>query len=67
MIILPTIFAFMIILPRKRGRPMMYVGPEAIEIKRQRAREAARRYRQKIISPVSKNNESSKSSSQESD
>ena len=32
------------ILPRKRGRPMMYVGPEALEMKRQRAREAAARY-----------------------
>ena len=33
------------ILPRKRGRPMMYVGPEALEMKRRRAREAAARYR----------------------
>ncbi len=33
------------VLPRKRGRPQMYVGPEALEMRRQRAREAARRYR----------------------
>ena len=26
------------ILPRKRGRPQMYVGPEAFEMQRQRAR-----------------------------
>ncbi len=35
------------VLPRKRGRPLMYVGPEALEIKRQRARKAAARYRMK--------------------
>ena len=33
------------LLPRKKGRPQMYVGPEALEMKRQRAREAAARYR----------------------
>ena len=33
------------LLPRRRGRPQMYVGPEALEMKRQRAREAAARYR----------------------
>ena len=33
------------ILPRPKGRPRMYVGPEALEMKRQRAREAAARYR----------------------
>jgi hypothetical protein len=38
------------ILPRKRGRPTMYEGTEAIEMKRQRAREASSRYRAKIIS-----------------
>jgi len=38
------------ILPRKRGRPTMYEGKEAIEMKRQRAREASSRYRAKIIS-----------------
>ena len=57
------------ILPRKRGRPMMYVGPEALEMKRQRAREAAARYRLRKISQLCKNDESttSTSSSQESD
>ena len=57
------------ILPRKRGRPLMYVGPEALEMKRQRAREAAARYRLRKISQLSKNDESttSTSSSQESD
>ena len=57
------------ILPRKRGRPMMYVGPEALEMKRQRAREAAARYRLRKISQLSKNDESTTStgSSQESD
>ena len=38
------------ILPRKRGRPTMYEGTEATEMKRQRAREASSRYRAKIIS-----------------
>ena len=38
------------ILPRKRGRPTMYEGAEATEMKRQRAREASSRYRAKIIS-----------------
>ena len=38
------------ILPRKRGRPALYEGTEAIEMKRQRAREASSRYRAKIIS-----------------
>ena len=33
------------ILPMKRGRPRMYEGSEAIEMKRQRAREAMVRYR----------------------
>ena len=33
------------ILPRKRGRPQMYNGPEALEMKRQRGREASARYR----------------------
>ena len=58
------------ILPRKRGRPMMYVGPEALEMKRQRAREAAARYRLKQqISLVQEKDESttSTSSSEESD
>ncbi len=57
------------ILPRKRGRPRMYVGPEALEMKRQRAREAAARYRLKQNSPLSKKYESttSKSASEISD
>ena len=57
------------ILPRKRGRPIMYVGPEALEMKRQRTREAAARYRLRKIYQLSKNDESttSTSSSQESD
>ena len=40
------------ILPRKRGRPMMYEpgSIEAVEMKRQRAREAMARYRLKKIS-----------------
>ncbi len=57
------------ILPRKRGRPRMYVGPEALEMKRQRAREAAARYRLRQNSQLQKKDESatSKSSSEESD
>ncbi len=57
------------ILPRKRGRPRMYVGPEALEMKRQRAREAAARYRLRKISQLQEKDESttSTSSSQESD
>ena len=35
------------ILPRKRGRPTMYEGTEAIEMRRQRARESTARYRAK--------------------
>jgi hypothetical protein len=46
------------ILPRKRGRPQMYVGPEALEMKRQRAREAAARYRMKQNSQRIKKDES---------
>ena len=55
------------ILPRKRGRPLMYVGPEALEMKRERAREAAARYRLKIISQLQEKDESSTSSSEKSD
>ena len=33
------------ILPRPLGRPRLYEGEEALEMKRQRAREAAARYR----------------------
>ena len=38
------------ILPRKRGRPAMYDGTEAQEMRRQRNRAASARYRAKIIS-----------------
>jgi hypothetical protein len=38
------------ILPRKRGRPTMYEGEEATEMKRQRAREASARYRARLLS-----------------
>ena len=56
------------ILPRKRGRPQMYLGPEAFEMQRQRAREAAARYRLRKISQLQEKDEStSKSSSEESD
>ena len=41
------------ILPRKLGRPRLYEGQEAIEMKRQRAREAAARYRaRQLLSQV---------------
>ena len=57
------------VLPRKRGRPPMYVGPEALEMKRQRSREAARRYRLKKISQLEEKDESTtcESSSEKSD
>ena len=56
------------ILPRKHGGPQMYVGPEALEMKRQRAREAAARYRLKQNSQLEEKDEStSESSSQKSD
>ena len=38
------------ILPRKKGRPRMYEGDEALEMRRQRARESTARYRAKRIS-----------------
>jgi hypothetical protein len=38
------------ILPRKRGRPAMYEGAEATEMRRQRAREASTRYRARLLS-----------------
>ena len=42
--------------PRKLGRPRLYFGEEAIERKRERAREAAARYRaQKLISQPTEN------------
>ncbi len=52
------------ILPRKLGRPRLYEGQEAIEMKRQRAREAAARYRaRQLLSQVEENDESEKSDS----
>jgi hypothetical protein len=38
------------ILARKRGRPTLYEGTEAIEMRRQKAREASVRYRARLIS-----------------
>ena len=53
------------ILPRKRGRPRMYEGSEAIEMKRQRAREAMARYRLKKISQLKENSNHDSASSPE--
>ena len=56
------------LLPRKLGRPRLYEGEEAIEIRRHRSREAATRYRLRKISQLQKKDEStSTSSSQEAD
>ena len=56
------------ILPRKRGRPTMYDHKEALEVKRQRAKEYATRSRAaKKISQLIKNVNASESSSEESD
>ena len=57
------------ILPRKRGRPAMYDGIEAQEMKRQRAREASARYRARLLSlPTEKDEyESSETASETSD
>jgi len=38
------------ILPRKKGRPRLYEGEEALDIRRQKAREASVRYRARLIS-----------------
>ena len=47
------------ILPLKLGRPLLYEGQEAIDMKRQRAREAAARYRtRQLFSQVEENDES---------
>jgi hypothetical protein len=55
------------ILPRKRGRPQMYFGQEALEMKRQRAREAAARWRLKQqISRLEEKDESNNSTTSES-
>ena len=56
------------ILPRKRGRPRMYDHGEALEMKRERAREYAVRSRAaKKISLLLQNVNASESSSEESD
>jgi len=57
------------ILPRKMGRPRLYEGEEAIDMKRQRAREATARYRLKTNSQMKEEDESTtnSSSSEESD
>jgi hypothetical protein len=47
------------ILPRKLGRPRLYDGEEALEMKRQRAREASARYRtRQLLSQVEETDES---------
>ena len=46
------------ILPRRLGRPKLYDGPEAIERRRERQREATARYRSKIFSQVQEKDES---------
>ena len=51
------------ILPRPLGRPRLYDGEEALEMKRQRAREAAARYRLRLFSQVQEKDESEKSDS----
>jgi len=53
------------ILPRKRGRPRMYEGSEAIEMKRRRAREAMARYRLRIISQLTEKDHYDSTSSPE--
>ena len=46
------------IVPRKMGRPRLYDGEEAIDMRRQRAREASARHKaRKQISQVYENNE----------
>ena len=50
------------IAPRKMGRPRLYEGQEALEMRRQRARLASARYKErKILSRVYQNNESTTS------
>ena len=53
------------ILPIKRGRPQMYEGTEATEMKRQRAREASVRYRAKLISQLLEKDEYESSTASE--
>ena len=51
------------IVPRKMGRPRLYDGQEAIDMRRQRAREASARYRLKINSQIEEKDESTTNSS----
>ena len=47
------------VLPRKMGRPRLYDGEEALEMRRQRARLASARYKSRqLLSRVYQNNES---------
>ncbi len=46
------------ILPRKLGRPRMYDGQEALDVKREQGRQAAARYHLKKISQVEEKHES---------
>ena len=61
------------ILPRPKGRPLMYEGAEALERRRERARRNSARYRAKfcstdesLFSPVLKNDESVEAASEDS-
>ena len=47
--------------PRSKGRPRLYEGAEALEMRRERARRASARYRLKHISHSSENDEQSTS------
>ena len=44
------------IVPRKLGRPRLYEGEEALEVRRQRGREATARYRLRRISQLQEKN-----------
>ena len=44
------------IIPRKLGRPRLYDGEEALEVKRQRGKEATARYRLRKISQLQEKN-----------
>ena len=49
------------ILPRPKGRPRLYEGAEALEMRRERARRASARYRLKKISQSTEKDEQSTS------
>ena len=51
------------ILPRKMGRPRLYEGQEAIDMRRQMSRQATARYRLKINSQIEEKDESTTNSS----